>query len=81
MAARPGAAGLASAQGESPRFWEERAARLVDAQAPGLARLVRELAGIPASSEGWPERLLERLGRLHLVVEGYKRLDSLPPDL
>ncbi|AFZ67721.1 SWIM zinc finger family protein [Deinococcus peraridilitoris] len=63
------------------RFWELMAARLVDAQAPGAARLVRELATVPASGEGWPERLLERLGRLHLLVEGYRRLETLPPDL
>ena len=34
--------GLASIQAEPPRFWDSVAARLVDAQAPGLARLVRE---------------------------------------
>jgi hypothetical protein len=70
--------GLASLAGESYAFWEAPAARLVDAQAPGVARLVRELAGLPASGDGWPERLLERLGRLTLLIEGYRRIDSLP---
>src|SRR5262245_46620980 len=36
--------GLAAVQGKPSRFWEEPAARLVDAQAPGLARRLRELA-------------------------------------
>lgn len=72
--------GLASAQEQPPSFWETQAARLVDAQAPGAARLVRELAGIPASGAGWQERLLERLGRLHLLVEAFQHLDALPPD-
>jgi hypothetical protein len=72
--------GLASLATESYAFWETPAARLVDAQAPGLARLVRELAGLPASGEGWQERLLERLGRLALVLEGYRRIDTLPPE-
>jgi hypothetical protein len=71
--------GLASLAGESYGFWETPAARLVDAQAQGLARLVRELAGVPTSGEGWQDRLLERLGRLALLVEGYRRIDSLPP--
>jgi hypothetical protein len=71
--------GLASVQAERTRFWEGPAARLVDAQAPGLARRVREMAGVPASGDGWPERLLEQLGRLHLAVEGYRRIDTLPP--
>lgn len=45
--------GLAAAQSQPPQFWERTAARLVDAQAPGIARLVREMAGMPASGEGW----------------------------
>ena len=72
--------GLASLSGESYAFWEAPAARLVDAQAPGLARLLRDMAGIPASGDGWQERLLERLARLALVLEGYRRIDTLSPE-
>lgn len=72
--------GLASAQGQPDSFWEAPAARLVDAQAPGLARRVRQLAAIPASGEGWQGRLLEQAGRLHLAIEGYRRLENLPPE-
>ncbi len=71
--------GLAAAQAQPYSFWEASAARMVDAQAPGLAGQLREMAGIPYSGDGWQERLLGRLGRLHLVLEGYKRLESLPP--
>jgi SWIM zinc finger len=73
--------GLAAARGESYAFWEWPAARMVDAQAPGVARLLRELAGITASGEGWQGRLLERIGHLHLLVEGYRRLEKLPPEV
>ena len=73
--------GLASAQGQPYRFWDDIAARMVDAQAGGLARMLRDMAGIPATGEGWPERLLERLGRIHLLLESFKRLDTLPPDV
>ncbi len=73
--------GLAAAQTQPPRFWEGMAARLVDAQAPGAARLVRALGGLPASGPAWPERLTAGLGQLHLLVEGYARLESLPADL
>jgi hypothetical protein len=72
--------GLASAQGRPYSSWEAIAARMVDAQAPGLARLIRDLAGVPASGEGWQERLLERLTRLFLLIEGYQHLDRLPPE-
>lgn len=73
--------GLSTAATRSASSWETMAARLVDAQAPGAARLVRQMATIPASGEGWPERLLDRMARLHLLLEGYGRIDSLPPDL
>lgn len=71
--------GLADAPSKPYSFWDGPAARLVDAQAPGAARLVRSLAGV-ISGPGGAERLLERLGRLHLLVEGYRRLETLSPD-
>ncbi len=70
--------GIAAVQGRGYRYWEGMAARMVDAQAPGIARQLREMAGIPASGPGWPERLLERISLLHLLVEAYQRLDALP---
>ena len=73
--------GLSTAPTRPASSWETMAARLVDAQAPGAARLVRQMATIPASGEGWPGRLLDRMARLHLLLESYGRIDSLPPEL
>ncbi len=70
--------GLAAVQSQPPQFWERMAARLIDAQASGVARLVREMAGVPASGEGWEARLLERMSRFHLLIEGFKRIAELP---
>lgn len=70
--------GLAAAQGQSYSFWETPAARMVDAQAPGIARRLREMAGIPNSGAGWQDRLLSRLGKLYLLLQAYRRLESLP---
>jgi len=70
--------GLGAARAQPRSFWENTAKRMVDAQASGIARLVRQMADIPSSGEGWQERLLERLGRLHLLLERYKRIDTLP---
>ncbi len=56
------------------------AARLVDAQAPGVASLVRALPGELAHQD-WPGRVLEQLGALYLLVQAHRRLDDLPPDL
>lgn len=71
-------AGLATAPSRPTSFWDGMAARLVDAQAPGAARLVRELGATAASGDGWAERLLARLGRLHLLVEAHRRVVTLP---
>ncbi|MBP0001249.1 MAG: SWIM zinc finger family protein [Cyanobacteria bacterium SID2] len=71
--------GLASVQGKTDAYWETVAARMVDAQAPGMAKQIRSMARIPYTGEGWHERLLEQLGLLWLVVEGYQRIDRLPP--
>lgn len=70
--------GLATLPNHPYRFWDQAAARLVDAQAPGLARRVRSLASIPHSGKDWPERMLRSLGLLHLLVQGYRRIETLP---
>ena len=72
-------AGLASAQSASASFWNDQAARMVDSQLPGAARVLRELASLPGSGRDWAEILLLRLTRLNLLVHAYRKLDSLPP--
>jgi SWIM zinc finger len=69
--------GLAGVSSLGYGHWDAMAARLVDAQAPGAARLVRNLADYA----GDPERLLTELGLLRLLAAGFARLDDLPPEL
>ncbi|QIJ64300.1 SWIM zinc finger family protein [Streptomyces sp. JB150] len=73
--------GLAAAEEAGYGLWEETAARMVDAQAPGLASRVRELGAIPASGPGWPVRLLEECALLHLLDQGWLRRERLPDGL
>ncbi|MER6348821.1 SWIM zinc finger family protein [Streptomyces sp. NPDC001595] len=73
--------GLAAAQQAGYGLWEETAARMVDAQAPGLAARVRELGAIPASGAGWPVRLLEECALLHLLDQGWLGRERLPEGL
>ena len=75
------AAGLAGADRAGYRPYEQVAARLVDAQAPGLADLVRRLPSVAASGDGWPGRLLDELAMLHVVVEAHDRIGTLPTEL
>ncbi|MGW3146434.1 SWIM zinc finger family protein [Streptomyces sp. NPDC001177] len=73
--------GLASAEQAGYGLWEETAARMVDAQAPGLAARVRELGAIAGSGPGWPVRLLEECALLHLLDQGWLRRERLPDGL
>ncbi|RNG15627.1 hypothetical protein EEJ42_31030, partial [Streptomyces botrytidirepellens] len=73
--------GLATADRAGYGAWDETAARMVDAQAPGLEARVRELGAIPSSGPGWPARLLEECALAHLLNQGFLHLDSLPEEL
>jgi hypothetical protein len=60
---------------------EQIAARMVDAQAPGVANALRRLSPIPVSGDGWPGRLLAEYAQLHLLARAYGQLDVLPSGL
>ncbi len=72
--------GLAATPPGDPA-WGAQAARLVDAQAPGLAARVRQLGSLPRTGDGWPERLAGGLGRLALLGQAVRRLCELEPAL
>ncbi|PYC78097.1 hypothetical protein C7C46_17365 [Streptomyces tateyamensis] len=55
--------------------WEQVAARMVDAQAPGLAARARELAALPV------EQRLAGHALLHLLATAYQRVGELPAPL
>jgi len=73
--------GLAAVRGQGAAVWSQMAARLVDAQAPGLARRVRDLGDRAIASADWQSELLAGLARLQLLIEAYGKLAELPPDL
>ncbi|MFG3486754.1 SWIM zinc finger family protein [Streptomyces sp. NPDC047972] len=73
--------GLAAAEQRGYGLWEETAARMVDAQAPGLAGRVRELGAIPGSGPGWPVRLLEESALTRLLGRAWLAADRLPGPL
>jgi hypothetical protein len=72
--------GIAGLERAGYAHFDTMAARMVDAQAAGIAGMLR---AIPAefASVGWPSRVLEQLGALHLLVQAHRRLDELPADL
>ena len=73
--------GLAVSQKSGYGHWDDIAARMVDAQAPGLAERLRALASVPHSGAGWDGRLLEEYALLRLLAVAYRRQAELPPPL
>lgn len=75
------AQGLGALNHELLQTWHTMAARMVDAQAPGLAFRLREAAAGVQRGADWPERTLQRLGLLQLACEALQRRASLPADV
>ena len=73
--------GLAASQQAGYAHWDDIAARMVDAQASGLAERLRELAAVPHSGAGWDGRLLEEYALLRLLTVAFRRQDELPAPL
>lgn len=73
--------GLTGLEITGRKEFEEQARRLVDAQAGSLSNLIRRAAEIPGSGKDWPQKLLNELGRLELMIEAYSRIETLPDDL
>ncbi|HEX4291644.1 MAG TPA: SWIM zinc finger family protein [Trebonia sp.] len=76
-----GSASVGGSAASASRHADDIAARMVDAQAPGVAAVLRGLSEVPASGEGWPGRLLGEYAQLHLLARAHQRLSALPPDL
>ena len=73
--------GLAVSQRSGYRHWDDIAARMVDAQAPGLSERLRALAAVPYSGPGWDSRLLEEYALLRLLATACREQAGLPPPL
>lgn len=69
-------AGLAEVPKHGYDHWDRMAKRLTDAKARGASGWVSRLPSV-ARQESWPERVLEHLGLLHLLIDGYGAGDAL----
>lgn len=72
--------GLAALPGEQPQ-WDAMAARMVDAQLPGLALRLRRIAAAVGQGEGWAGQVLGEMGKLQLMCDGLGRIDTLAPGI
>lgn len=70
--------GLARLPERPKAYWSTMADRLVDAQALPLAQTVRRLSQLPNTQPDWPDQLLQEIGRLHLIIQGFRHFEQLP---
>lgn len=68
--------GLGHLTSDSRGAWEAMAARLVDAQAPGLAARLGYAAEALLDGPQWPDNVLRRLGLLQLACDAIQRRDA-----
>ncbi|WP_138413886.1 SWIM zinc finger family protein [Sinomonas gamaensis] len=71
--------GLAAARTQPYSWWDNTAARLVDAQLPGLAEQVREMGSEVHARVDWADHLLLRAGRWWAVTKAWSLRDELGP--
>ncbi|MFI5720030.1 DUF5691 domain-containing protein [Nocardia sp. NPDC051750] len=65
----------------SPAAFEAVAARMIDAQAPGIAAALRRLPAAVVGRPNWPEVVLGRFAWLRLLLAAHASLDELPAPL
>ena len=73
--------GLATYPQQPATYFAGVAARMVDAQIPGLINEIVRLESFIHSGDGWPQRVLGQLGRMSLITEGLSRFATLPEPL
>lgn len=63
------------------QFNENITARMVDAQAGGLAALLRQINKINFYKDGWQRQLIKRLSVIYLLTEAYNNAEQLSAEL
>lgn len=66
---------------KGPGWFENMIKRMVDAQAPGLANMLRNLAETSFYAESWQHPFMDQLISLYLLTQGYHHIQSLPERL
>ncbi len=72
--------GIAAVPSRGYAFFDEPARRMVDAQAPGVARMIATLGETASGGAGWQSSFLQQLAALHTLLRAAERLDQLPED-
>ena len=57
-------------------YWESMSKRLIDAQAPGLASMVKGLPAVNFFEEGWQSRFMDQLLNIYIVAKAYQNKEN-----
>lgn len=68
--------GLAQLPGQD-ELWDAIAARMIDAQLPGLAERLRRIRAAVGRGEHWHREVLAGLGQLQVLIEAGRELETL----
>jgi hypothetical protein len=66
---------------QSARSWDQMAARMVDAQAPGIATRLKRIGNAIGVGDAWGPNVAGQLGNLTLLLEAAKRIETLSDGL
>lgn len=72
--------GLAEAQQHPEEYWEDMAARMIDAKLGSIGNRIRQWPAL-LQTDDWLDDLLRELAELYLFARGFQRLDELPQPL
>ncbi len=72
--------GLATLEGQATSYFNDLAARMVDAKLGTLARRIRQMP-LLMSEANWHEKILAELGEIYLLLRAFQRLETLPEPL
>lgn len=73
--------GILTVPEKNAAYWDNMSRRMVDAQATGLAALIKELSATNFWNEGWQSSFMDDLLRLYIVAESYQHLPAINPAL
>jgi len=69
--------GILSLPEKGAAYWENMSRRMVDAQATGLAAMIKNLGATNFWNEGWQSGFMDKLLQLYLVAESYRHIPNI----
>jgi hypothetical protein len=74
--------GIANLDNTPPQYWNDFAARMVDAKVGGVSRRIKSWASLKQRyPDNWYEQLLAEMGTLYLFTKAFQKFDILPESL